>query len=80
MYFRLYWGFIAVEGFLSSCSSGASDCGGFSCCGACALGHVGFRSCSTWAQNLWHMDLDAQQHVESSQRKDQTHVPWQVDS
>ena len=24
-------------------------CGGFSCCGAQALGHVGFSSCCSWA-------------------------------
>ena len=74
IYFWLCWGFDAVEGFLSSCSSGASDCGGSSCCRAHDLGPAGFGSCSTWAQQLWHMDLGAQQQVESSQRKTQTHV------
>ena len=34
---------------LSSCDAQASHCGGFSFCGARALGHVGFGSCSTWA-------------------------------
>ena len=29
-----------------------SRCGGISCCGAQALGHVGFRSCGAWAQEL----------------------------
>ena len=28
----------------------ASHCSGFSCCGAPALGCVGFRSCSAWAR------------------------------
>ena len=29
---------------------GASHWGGFSCCGARALGHLGFSSCNVWAQ------------------------------
>ena len=33
-----------------SCNVWASHCGGFSCCGAGALGHVGFCTCGTWAQ------------------------------
>ena len=35
---------------LSSCWVWISHCGGFSCCGAQILGHVGFRSCSSPAQ------------------------------
>ena len=31
----------------------ASHCGGFYYCGAQPLGHTGFSSCSTWAQQLW---------------------------
>ena len=34
----------------SSCGMQASHCGGFSCCRAQALGHVGFSNCDTWAQ------------------------------
>ena len=45
---------VAVSGGLfSSCSVQASLCGGFSCCKAQALGYMGFRSCGTWAQQLW---------------------------
>ena len=36
------------QGLLSSCSVQASHCSDFSCCGAWALGHVGFDG---W----WHM-------------------------
>ena len=38
----------------SSCSAWASHCGGRICCGAQArvLGHAGFRSCGSWAQEL----------------------------
>ena len=40
-------------GLLSSCSEQASHCGGgFSCCGAVALGK-GFSSCGAWVQLLW---------------------------
>ena len=35
------------------CSSWAfSSCGGFSCCRAQVLGHVGFRGCGTWVPQL----------------------------
>ena len=37
---------------LSSCGVQTSHCTGFSRFGAGALGHVGFSSCSTWAQKL----------------------------
>ena len=47
---------------MSSCSAWASHCGGFSCCGAGALGHTGFSSCGK-------RDL-------SSQTRDQTRVPY----
>ena len=47
------------QGLLSSCSAWASHCGGFSCCGAQAVGYSG-----TWplgsraqAQSLWFMGL-----------------------
>ena len=49
IYFWLHWVFVAAHGFLYlrgagaalSCGARASHCGGFSCCGARALG--------TWA-------------------------------
>ena len=68
--------------------------GDFSCCPAQALGPVGFRSCSTWAQclrllgprawtqQLWCRGLVALQHVGSSQIRNQTCVScvdWQAD-
>ena len=37
-------------GPLSSCGARPYHCGGFSCCWAKAFKHVGFSSCSTWAQ------------------------------
>ena len=37
---------------LFSCSAWASHCGCFSCWGIWTLWHVGFSSCSTWAQWL----------------------------
>ena len=37
--------------------------------------HMGFRSCSTQAQQLWPMGLVALQNVKSSWTSDQTHVP-----
>ena len=39
-------------GLLSSWGAQASPCGGFSCCGAQTLGHVGFSSCKTRALRL----------------------------
>ena len=38
------------RGLLFHCSAWASRCGGFSCCGARALGHTGFHTCGTWTQ------------------------------
>ena len=38
------------QGLLSSRRAQASHGGGFSHCGAQALGRPGFRSCSSWAQ------------------------------
>ena len=35
---------------LSGCGAWASHFSSFSCCGAGALGQVGFRSCGMWAQ------------------------------
>ena len=43
----------AEGGGCSGCGGQASHCGGFPYCEAQARGHVGFSSCSTWAQLLW---------------------------
>ena len=51
----LFLGFSLVE---ASGVYSSLQCTGFSlqwllsCCGACALGHVGFSGCSTWAQQF----------------------------
>ena len=47
-------------------------CSGFSCCRAQALEHIGFSSCSTWAQQLWHRGLVALRYVGSSPIRDRT--------
>ena len=46
------WAFSSCgkQGLLSSCNALASHCGGSSCGGAQALGHMGFRSCDARAQ------------------------------
>ena len=72
-----------VEG-TRPCSAWVSHCSGFFCGGA--LGYTGSAvvACGPqrmWAsggmqvQQLWHMDFVAQQHVLSSQTRDQTHAP-----
>ena len=52
------WAFSSCskQGLLSSCGARASHCGGFSCCGAQALGHVGsvVVGC-TGLVALWHV-------------------------
>ena len=55
-YFWLHWVFVAACGLFFSCSAWASHCGGFSCCGARAVGARasvvaarGLSSCGTWA-------------------------------
>ena len=57
------------RGQVSNCSVQASHCGGFSCCGARALG--------VQVQKLGHMGVVALQHVGSSQTRDPLH--WQAD-
>ena len=37
------------QGLLSSCDMQDPHCGGFSCCGAWAVGCLGFSSCGSWA-------------------------------
>ena len=84
-FFWLHWVFIAARralcccawvfsscrkrGLLSDCTGWASLCGGFSCRRALALGHMGFSSCSAWAQ-LPHSIWDP-----SSQIRHETRVP-----
>ena len=80
--FWLFWVFAFSscdeQMLLSSCGVQTSHCTGFSRFGAGALGHVGFSSCSTWAQKLqllgsraqiqsmWHTGLVATWLVEAS--------------
>ena len=52
----------------------ASYRGRFSCWQSMASRCLGFSSCSTWAQQLWHMGWANRSHMESSQTRDQTHV------
>ena len=71
----------------SSCGVWTSPWGGSSGGGAQALGHTGFSSCSTWAQQfqipssrcklsrLWRMGSAALQHTGSSRIRDQSCVP-----
>ena len=47
-YFWLCWVFVALRAF-SSCDARASHRGGFSGCGAQAVGCMGFRSSGFWA-------------------------------
>ena len=65
-YFWLCWVFIAtwvfsscgVQGLLSSCSTWAPHCSGFSCCRIWALGCSGFSSCSAQVQlpcGMWDL-------------------------
>ena len=56
-------------GLLSSCDGKASQRGGFSCCGAWALGHVSFSSCHMWTQQLWLTGLVALWHTELPQTR-----------
>ena len=75
IYFWLCWVSVAARGLSLVVASGAtlrcgaraSHCGGFSCCGARALG--------VQAQKLWHTGLVAPWHVGSSQTRARTCVP-----
>ena len=71
-----------LRGGYSSCGAWASHCDGSSCfpCSLVipllqALGHAGYRTCSTKSQHLQLLGLAAPQQVESSQTRDRTHVP-----
>ena len=64
LYFWLCWVFVVRLSLVVSggggmgggatlrCSALASHCSSFLCCGAQRLGHSGFSSCSSWAQQL----------------------------
>ena len=75
--------FAALHGLFSSCREwGYSllQSMGFSLQGLLWLQstgsrHSSFSSCSSWAQQLWHMSLVALWHVESSWTRDQTCIP-----
>jgi len=68
-YFWLHWLFVAMPNTFSRCLVWASHCSVFSCCRVWALGYVSFSSCVT------QTGLVYLQQVESSQTRDQTHVP-----
>ena len=71
----MHWVFVAVcrhslvaaSRATLDCGAQASQCSGFSCCGAQALG--------VWAQWLLHTGLAALQHMGSSWTREQTYVP-----
>ena len=95
IYFWLHWVFIAARGLsLASASGGHSLlwCAGFSLRWPLPLWsmgsrHAGFRSCGTWAQQLWPAGSRAQAqqlwrtgpatpwYVGSSRTRARTHVP-----
>ena len=54
--------------------SGCSKWGTTRHCGA-QTSHCSGFSCGEWAQQLWHTDLVAGHHVESSRTSNWTHVP-----
>ena len=58
--------FVKVHGLLIAIASR---------CGAQALGHVGFSSCSTWAHQYMYMGIVAPKHVVFSRTRDWTCVP-----
>ena len=57
---RCYEGFslVAVSGAALELHCVASRCGGFSCCGAWALGCLGFSSCGTWLSSCGSWALE----------------------
>ena len=48
-FWRFIYFHVAVLGLHCCTQTFSSCCGGFSCCRAQAVGHVGFSSCSSWA-------------------------------
>ena len=57
------------------CGAWASHCGGFSCCGARALGTQASVAVACRLHQSWHMGLVAPWHVESSRTRARTRVP-----
>ena len=83
LFFWLRWVFVAARKLsLVAASGGYSSlrCAGLSLWWlllwwSTGYRHVGFSSCSMWAQQLWHKGLVTPQHVGSSQTRDRTCVP-----
>ena len=79
IFFNIYL-FLAALGLC--CGVQASHCGGFSYCGAQALGALGARAQQLWltgsraqAQQFWRSGLVALWYVGSSQTRDRTRDP-----
>ena len=75
------------QGLLSSCDARVSHCGGFSCCGAWALGRAGFssrRTCELWgagSEVVGHrLSSSAACGVVLNQGSNPCLLYWQVDS
>ena len=83
LFIWLCWVFAAACGLSLVMASGVYSwlrCAGFSLRWLLLLRstgsrHVGFSSCGTWVQQLWHTGLVAPRHVGSSQTRAQTCVP-----
>ena len=82
--YLVVWAFLWLWrlGRLWSWGMWASHCGGFSFCGAQALGHAGCSSWGTWAlHRLSRCGLVAPRHMGSSWIRDETRLlHWQADS
>ena len=83
IYLWLHWAFVAVRGLSLVVASGGYSplqCAGFSLQWLLLLRstgsrRVGFSSCGTWAQYLWHTGLVAPRHVGSSWTRARNRVP-----
>ena len=73
----LHVGFLQLQraGTTLRCGAQASHCGGFSCCGAWALGARASVVVACRLQQLWHTGLVAPRHEGSSWTRARTHVP-----
>ena len=58
------------------CGAPASHCGGFSCCGARALGTQASVVVAHGLQQLWRTGLVVPWHVGSSRTRARNHVPY----
>ena len=85
----LLWVLVASRGLAVGMSRGAlhrgaqaSHCSGFSYSGTWAPGCVGFSSCSSGAQQLWHMGFSCSHTcgIFPDQRLNLCPLYWQVDS